>query len=71
MGRFWELEVSGHLVIECGSCREQMVLLGREEDWYSEGRTTFACACGAKIPLANRVREESPIRKLMRGLGTS
>ncbi len=71
MGRFWELEVSGHLVIECGSCREQMVLLGREEDWYSEGRTTFACACEEKIPLANRVREESPIRKLMRGLGTS
>jgi hypothetical protein len=71
MGRFWELEVSGHLVLECGSCRERRVLLGREDDWYSEGRTTFACECGAEITLANRVREENPIWKLMRELSTS
>jgi hypothetical protein len=71
MRRFSELEVSGHLVLECGSCRERVVLLGREDDWYSEGRTAFACECGAKLTLADRVGEESLISKLMRGLNTN
>lgn len=35
-------------------CGESLILLGREEDWYSEGRTTFEChQCGEVISLAN------------------
>lgn len=35
-------------------CGERLILLGREEDWYSEGRTTFEChQCGGAISLAN------------------
>ena len=42
-------------VLNC-SCREKLILLGREEDWYSEGRTTFEChQCGGAISLANLV----------------
>jgi len=40
-------------VLNC-SCGEKLILLGREEDWYSEGRTTFEChQCGGAISLAN------------------
>src|SRR3712207_7235927 len=44
-------------------CRERVVLLGREDDWYSEGRTAFACECGAELTLADRVGEESLISR--------
>jgi hypothetical protein len=44
-------------VLSC-SCGEKLILLGREEDWYSEGRTTFVChQCGATISLANLLDE--------------
>jgi hypothetical protein len=44
-------------VLRC-SCGEKLILLGREEDWYSEGRTTFEChQCGATISLANLLDE--------------
>jgi hypothetical protein len=44
-------------VLNC-SCGEKLILLGREEDWYSEGRTTFEChQCGATISLANLLDE--------------
>ncbi len=40
----------------CRRCRESLILLGREEDWYSEGRTTFEChRCGGAISLANNL----------------
>ena len=40
-------------------CGERLLLLGREEDWYSEGRTTFECArCGSTLTLADRLDEE-------------
>jgi hypothetical protein len=40
-------------VLDC-SCGEKLILLGREEDWYSEGRTTFEChQCEGVISLAN------------------
>jgi hypothetical protein len=40
-------------VLNC-SCGEKLILLGREEDWHSEGRTTFEChQCGGAISLAN------------------
>jgi hypothetical protein len=48
-----------HVVLQCG-CGERLVLLGLEEDWYSEGRTTFECECGGRITLADRVEEEGP-----------
>ena len=48
------------------------MLLGREDDWYSEGRTSFACECGAKITLADRVGEgDLAIAELMRELRTT
>jgi hypothetical protein len=43
-------------VLGCRRCRESLILLGREEDWYSEGRTTFEChQCGGAISLANNL----------------
>ena len=40
----------------CRRCRESLILLGCEDDWYSEGRTTFEChQCGGTISLANNL----------------
>ena len=52
-----ELEVSGRIVLGCATCGERIVLLGREDDWHSEGRTAFACECGTRLTLADRVGE--------------
>ena len=57
MRRISELELSDHIILGCEACGERVVLLGREEDWYSEGRRSFACECGAKLTLADRIRE--------------
>jgi hypothetical protein len=36
------------------------VLLGREEDWYLEGRRLFECECGERLTITkNRVSEEA------------
>jgi hypothetical protein len=44
-------------VLRC-RCGESLVLLGREKDWYSEGRTTFECRrCGGPISLADMLDE--------------
>lgn len=67
MRRCSEMEPSGRIVLECG-CGERLVLLGREDDWYAEGRKTFACECGNEITLADRVAEESDIARLFRNL---
>jgi len=46
------------IVIEC-RCGGALILLGREEDWYEEGRTAFAChECGGRLTLANQFNEE-------------
>lgn len=73
---------SERIVLECG-CGEIVVLLGYEDDWYSEGRTVFECECGEMLTLADRVdKEESAfgegpdeealsIRDLLRNLRSS
>ncbi len=72
MRRCSELEVSGRIVLGCKSCGEQVVLLGREDDWHSEGRTAFECECGAKLTLADRVGEANlALAELMRGPWTT
>ncbi len=39
-------------------CGESLILLGREGDWYSEGRTTFEChRCGGPLSLADMLDE--------------
>jgi hypothetical protein len=44
---------SDRTVLNC-SCGETLILLGREEDWYSEGRAAFKChQCGKTISFAN------------------
>ena len=57
--RISELEVSDRIVLGCRTCGERVVLLGRVDDWYSEGRRSFACECGTELTLADRVRETS------------
>ncbi|MDQ5818603.1 MAG: hypothetical protein M3334_09520 [Actinomycetota bacterium] len=57
MQRISELEVSDRIVLGCRTCGERVVLSGRVDDWYSEGRRSFACECGTKLTLADRVRE--------------
>jgi hypothetical protein len=52
--RISELELSDHIVLGCRTCGERVVLLGRVDDWYSEGRRSFACECGTKLTLAER-----------------
>ena len=72
MRRCSELEVSGRIVLGCGTCGERIVLLSREDDWYSEGRTVFACECGARLTLADRVGEvDLAFTELLRELGTT
>ena len=47
---------SGCIGLECYECGERLVLIGREEDWRSEGRAGFECGCGGKLTLQdNRV----------------
>ena len=48
-------------VLEC-QCGERLILLGREEDWYAEGRTSFACGgCGRSVTLVETMDEvQSP-----------
>jgi hypothetical protein len=59
---------SERIVLEC-RCGERLVLLGLEDDWYSEGRTTFECECGSRITLANRIEEGGPyVTNLMHNL---
>jgi len=48
---------SKRIVLRC-QCGEKMILLGREEDWYSERRTVFECECGERLTLADRLDEE-------------
>lgn len=39
-------------VLGCRRCGEGLILLGREEDWYSEGRAIFEChRCGGLLSL--------------------
>ena len=39
-------------------CGESLILLGHEEDWYSEGRTDFECyQCGGLVSLADMLDE--------------
>lgn len=47
---------SERIVLQC-KCGERLVLLGREDDWYSEGRAVFECGCGTKLTLAHRFYE--------------
>ena len=38
-----------------------LVLVGLEEDWRSEGRTAFGCACGKEVTLdGDRLKDEEP-----------
>ena len=55
--RISELELSEGIVLGCKTCGERVVLLGRVDDWYTEGRRSFACECGTKLTLADRVGE--------------
>jgi hypothetical protein len=49
---------TGQVVLGC-QCGERLVLLGRAEDWYSEGRTNFECGdCGRNLTLVDRFDEE-------------
>ncbi len=46
-----DIEPSGRIVVACG-CGEALILLGRREDWRSEGRASFECgACGSELSL--------------------
>jgi hypothetical protein len=57
------------IVLECRRCAEMLVLIGREEDWRSEGRSIFQCECGEGLTIpANRVREEHDLEPLLRRL---
>ena len=47
---------SERIVLEC-ECGERLILLGLEDDWYSELRTTFECECGEELTLVDRLDE--------------
>ena len=50
---------SERITLEC-ECGERLVLLGREDDGYVEGRRLFECECGERLTLTkNRVSEEA------------
>ncbi|MBV9455768.1 MAG: hypothetical protein JOZ19_16895 [Rubrobacter sp.] len=69
MQHFSEFEPE-RIVLKCRWCGEILVLIGREEDWRSEGRSSFQCECGESLTiLANRVPGEYNIEQLLRRLG--
>ena len=48
------------IILEC-RCGWSLILLGREEDWYVEGRATFECSeCRGNLTLADRSYKEGP-----------
>lgn len=68
MRRSLEIVPTERIVLAC-TCGERLVLLGREDDWYAEGRNAFACECGKELTLADRLGEGPGIAELIRGLG--
>ncbi len=61
MLRIAQVEPSGRTVLGCRRCGEGLILVGLEEDWRSEGRTTFGCACGEELTLDDdRLADEEP-----------
>ena len=65
MQRTWEIETSQRIVLGCG-CGERLVLLGREVDWYAEGRSTFERECGEELALADRGERRPRDAELLR-----
>jgi hypothetical protein len=66
MRRSLEIEPTARIVLGC-RCGERLVLLGREDDWYAEGRNTFECECGEELTLADRVERGLGVAQLLRG----
>jgi hypothetical protein len=56
------------LTFKC-ACGERMIILGLNEDWFSEQRANFECGCGQILTLANRLKEEVfEFGQLVRGI---
>jgi hypothetical protein len=66
--RIAEMEPSGRTVLRCQGCGEGLVLFGFEEDWRSEGHTTFGCACGEELTLDDHLEDEEPTVRKVKGL---
>ena len=65
--RCWEFEAE-RIVLKCRQCGEMLVLLGRVEDWHSEGRTIFECECGEVLIISvDRVGEKAFSAKRLLG----
>ena len=62
------VECSGRMTLECG-CGERLILLGLQEDWLSEQRTSFDCRCGQSLTLADRLDEDvvQEFKQIMQG----
>lgn len=67
------VDTSERIILKCGGCGERLILLGLEEDWYREGRTSFRCGgCGRDVTLASRIEEGDPVLEdLLRKIRTS
>lgn len=62
------VERSVYLTFEC-VCGERIIILGLNEDWFSEQRANFECGCGQILTLANRLKEEVfEFGQLVRGI---
>jgi hypothetical protein len=62
------VERSVYLTFEC-VCDERIIILGLNEDWFSEQRANFECGCGQILTLANRLKEEVfEFGQLVRGI---
>ncbi len=58
--------VSGSITLEC-ECGERIILLGLEEDWHAEKKTSFECQCGEKLTFADCADEEAlKVKDLLR-----
>ena len=52
MSRCWKLEPD-RIVLECHQCGETMIVLGCEEDWYTDENISFECQCGQRLTIAS------------------
>jgi hypothetical protein len=52
MNRCWKIEPD-RVVLECSKCGEMVIVLGCEEDWYTEEDIFFECQCGQRLTIAS------------------
>jgi hypothetical protein len=55
MSSYWELEPD-RIVLECDQCGEMVIVIGCEEDWYTDRNIFLECQCGQRLTIPSEPR---------------